>query len=295
MIDLHIHTKCSDGSDEPIAILKKAEELDLSCISITDHDNCYAYNELKNINIKDYFSGTLIKGVELKTKVFGIAIELLGYGVDTDIINEGCEKIYPKFKEKNIAEAKKFLETCKRIGVKIEENVLDEYDDTVCKYASTFIHSKITENEENRKFVQTERAWTDANYFYRHEISNPNSIFYTDFIDVFPDVQTVINLIREAGGLVFVPHIYIYGENSEKIFKFLNENCEIDGYECYYSRFTKEQTDFLLKYCEGNNLCCSGGSDYHGILKPDIELGSGMGNLCIPDNLTEKWIKRVLK
>ena len=123
MIDLHIHTKCSDGSDDPLTILKKAQELNLSCISITDHDNCYAYKELKNINIKDYYDGTLIKGVELKTKVLGVAIELLGYGIDTDIINEGCEKIYPKFKVKNIVEAKKLLETCKRIGVKIDENV----------------------------------------------------------------------------------------------------------------------------------------------------------------------------
>ena len=289
MIDLHIHTNCSDGSDDVLDILQKARELNLSCISITDHDNCHAYDKLKNISISDYYNGDIIKGVELKTKVLGIAIELLGYGVDTDIINGECEKMYPKFKEKNILEAEKLLETCKKIGVKLEDNLLDKYDDTVYKYSSAYIHKKITENEENRKFVQSEKAWEDANYFYRHEISNPNSLFYTNFIDLVPDIEQVIDLIRKAGGLVFVPHIFIYGENSLKIFDYLNKNYKIDGYECYYSRFTDKQTDFLLNYCMEKNLFCSGGSDYHGSIKPDISLGSGLGNLCIPDDIVYKW------
>ena len=42
MIDLHIHSNNSDGSDSVEQILKKAEEQRLECISITDHDNCDA-------------------------------------------------------------------------------------------------------------------------------------------------------------------------------------------------------------------------------------------------------------
>ena len=42
MIDLHIHTKYSDGTDEVLTILKKAEEKNLKYISITDHNNCDA-------------------------------------------------------------------------------------------------------------------------------------------------------------------------------------------------------------------------------------------------------------
>ena len=294
MIDLHIHTNCSDGSDDVLEVLKKARELNLSYISITDHDNCNAYNKLKNIDIKDYYNGTLIKGVELKTKALGIAIELLGYGIDTDIINKECEKMYPKFEEKNILEAAKLLETCKKIGVKIDENILDTYDNKVHKYASSYIHSEIRKYEENKSFFQSEKAWEDANYFYRHEISNPDSMFYTDFIQMLPEIDEVIALIKKAGGLVFVPHIFIYGENSMKIFEYINKNYTIDGYECYYSRFTKEQTDFLLKYCIDNNLYCSGGTDYHGALKPDISLGCGMGNLSIPDDIINKWKKEVL-
>lgn len=56
MIDLHIHTTYSDGTKNVTQILKQAEELNLDYISITDHDKVSAYEELKNINISDYYS-----------------------------------------------------------------------------------------------------------------------------------------------------------------------------------------------------------------------------------------------
>ena len=68
MIDLHIHTNNSDGSDSVIDVLRKAEKLGLKTISITDHDTCTAYEELDNIDVKKYYSGDIIKGVEFTTK-----------------------------------------------------------------------------------------------------------------------------------------------------------------------------------------------------------------------------------
>lgn len=56
MIDLHMHTKYSDGTDNIIEFLKKAEKNNLEIISITDHNTVKAYYELEKINIKDYFS-----------------------------------------------------------------------------------------------------------------------------------------------------------------------------------------------------------------------------------------------
>ena len=56
MIDLHMHTKYSDGTDDIIEFLKKAEENNLEIISITDHNTVKAYFELEKLNVKDYFS-----------------------------------------------------------------------------------------------------------------------------------------------------------------------------------------------------------------------------------------------
>ena len=53
MIDLHIHSNNSDGTDSVEEILKKAQQLDLEYISITDHDNCDVYDFLKKIDVKN--------------------------------------------------------------------------------------------------------------------------------------------------------------------------------------------------------------------------------------------------
>ena len=66
MIDLHIHTNNSDGTDTVEELLKKAEALNLEYISITDHDNCNGYDKLKRINISNIFSGKIIPGIEIK-------------------------------------------------------------------------------------------------------------------------------------------------------------------------------------------------------------------------------------
>lgn len=60
MIDLHIHTNNSDGTDTVEELLKKAENLKLEYIAITDHDTCSGYNELKKLDISKLFSGKII-------------------------------------------------------------------------------------------------------------------------------------------------------------------------------------------------------------------------------------------
>ena len=89
MIDLHMHTVYSDGTNTCKEILEKAKKNNLSYISITDHNNCGVYKELVNPEIRNIFKGKIIRGVELNTKILGIPIEILGYDVDTEIFSGG--------------------------------------------------------------------------------------------------------------------------------------------------------------------------------------------------------------
>ena len=86
MVDLHVHTTNSDGTDDVVTILKKAEKLELEYISITDHETMGAYDELEKINISDYYTGKIIKGIELKNYYKGHIIDILGYNVDKKIM-----------------------------------------------------------------------------------------------------------------------------------------------------------------------------------------------------------------
>lgn len=292
MIDLHMHTKYSDGTDNVIDILKKAENFKLDIISITDHNTSGAYNELENINIKDYYSGKIIKGIELNTKVLGIPIEILGYGIDTDKMNELTKIHYPSANQRNQIEMERIYKICKAKNINVGENVLENYDSNM--YTSKYLHSLLIKNEKNKKLID-EEAWGNSNIFYRKYMSNPNSLFYVDMDDILPTFDEAAGFVKECGGLVFIPHIFEYRENSIKILNEILQNHKIDGLECYYTTFTEEQHNYALKTANEHNLFISGGSDYHGTFKPDVEMAVGFGNLAIPTNIVEKWIDKVAK
>ena len=75
MIDLHLYTKHSDGTDSVTELLENVENANLDIISITDHDSVDAYFELEDENLRKIFSGKIITGVEMKTHYNGIPIE----------------------------------------------------------------------------------------------------------------------------------------------------------------------------------------------------------------------------
>lgn len=293
MIDLHMHTKYSDGSSSLIELLKLAEEKKLEYISITDHNTCMAYKELESIEYKKYYTGKIIKGVELNTSINGINIELLGYGIDTDKLQEKLLKLYPSKESRNNLEKNQLIEICNKLGIILEDSDMKYFDKEKHKYFSTYLLQQIKKNSENKKYFLSEDSWNDAMVFYRKEMCNKDSKFYIDNTKLYPTIEETIKLIKDVGGLVFVPHIYIYGENSNTIFKEITEKYKVDGFECYYSKFTKEQSDSLLDYCIKNNYYISGGSDFHGSVKPDIQMGIGKENLNIERKIIDAWIEKV--
>ena len=83
MIDLHMHTSYSDGTDSLSELLDNAEKKKLEIISITDHDEIAAYIELNaHPDLRKKFSGVIIPGAELKTVYHSVPIEVLAYGID---------------------------------------------------------------------------------------------------------------------------------------------------------------------------------------------------------------------
>ena len=59
----------------------------------------------------------------------------------------------------------------------------------------------------------------------------------------------------------------------------------LKGIEALYSENTPEQTRELLELAEKKGLKVTGGSDFHGSFKPDIEIGVGRGDLRVPGSL----------
>ena len=290
MIDLHVHTKYSDGTDDVPELLARAEAAGLECISITDHNDCRAYEVLCKLNVKDYYSGRIIPGCEFNASIQGILIEILGYKVDMNVLSAKLPDYYSPSSQQRSLEFQRILEVCRKCGVTMDENAINF--NPVVHTSEECIHKEIVRHPENKKFFVSEKAWQDENAFYRLCLSNPKDVFYIDYSDLYPSAAQVVNLIKEAGGLVFIPHIYQYGENSEMIFQTLMRDYPIDGIECYYKMYSDEQTRFLINFCRENHLYMSGGTDYHGEARPGVKLGLGRGNLDIPFSLVADWVDK---
>lgn len=116
-IDMHTHTNHSDGSSTVENSLKKAEELGLSIISISDHNTISAYDEIERNNIRRLYNGEIVPGVEITTTYNGEVIEILGYGFDIQKMRKLLSENVYSFYNKQIAEAKLNLSTFKKYGV----------------------------------------------------------------------------------------------------------------------------------------------------------------------------------
>lgn len=273
MIDLHIHTTNSDGTDSVEEILKKAEKLKLNYISISDHDTCKGYDELKNIDVESIYSGKIIPGIELKCSYKGRTIEVLGYNINVEKMNNWITTFY-KDKSKADLQIKYFnllYEGCQKLGLTLSKKEDIIWNPEV-DWASVTIYSDFKKYPENEKKLPAD-LWTEFSTFTRKYCADPNYILHIDKSKDYPSLEVAINAIKEADGLAFMPHIFIYKwveqEEKKAFVEEIVENYDIDGFECYYPDFSEEQKKYILNLCNKKGLYKSGGSDYHGKNKPE--------------------------
>lgn len=291
MIDLHIHTNYSDGADSLVEVLEKAEKLGLKYISITDHDNCKAYRELENIDIKKYYNGTIIPGIEIKCSYKKRLIEILGYNIDTKKMQDWADEYY-KDKTKTKLQQKYFnilAERCNEMGLKLTEESKNKFDSTK-EWASVHIYEELIKYEENKKLLPEGTLDTFDNFSKKY-CGDINSKLYIDKSEDYISLEEAIDVVKKCNGLVFLPHLFIYkwADNKKQFIDEILENYDIDGIECMHSEFNDQQIEYLLNLTKERKYLRSGGSDYHGKHKKGINLGEGKGNLRIPEEFVEEW------
>ncbi len=292
MIDLHTHTIYSDGSDSLIELLEKAQNLNLNYLSITDHDNCNAHIAMRDIDVSKYFKGKIIPGIEIKCAYQGMLIEVLGYKFDIDKMKKWTDEYYiDKSREK--LQAKYFVDLynrCKNIGLILPDIENIEFNPKK-EWASVVLFNTLKSNPDNYSKVPND-FFNDFDTFSKKYCGDKKGPLFIDKTADYPSVKEAIDIIRQCGGLVFLPHVYIYKwiKDIDLHIKTLDKLYKIDGVECFHSEFDETKINHLIEFCKENNFLMSGGSDYHGKNKPNIELGSGKGNLRIEDKYVQEWI-----
>lgn len=257
MIDLHIHTTFSDGTNTPEEIILLAKEKGLKAIAISDHDTLAGieqarhYGNIHNIEV--------INGIEFSAEFNGKEIHLLGYFLDNK--NQNLLKQLQLFEktrdERNIQLIKIFEKLNLDIDLDYIKSLAGESIITKLHFAKA-IFEKGYANSTKEAFS----LYLDENKpaYVKRELIN---------------YENAINLILNAGGICSLAHPYIYKysekelENNIKLLK----NKGLQCIECYYSAHTRKQTNTLLKYCKKFELETTAGSDYHGKNKTYVSFG----------------------
>ena len=290
MIDIHMHTIYSDGDKTVEEVLKMCENKELEYISITDHDTCKQYEDeaIKNNKI---FTGKIIKGTELHAVFQNRNIEILAYNINPDIINEWCEKYYSedKLREQQLICRQRLLDICDKHGLIYDKSKIRETK-TASEYVERSIYEELIKNKQNCEILG--EFAKSFGLFFRKGLANPESSYFMNHVEFRPSYKEVIDIIHKAGGKAFFAHPFEYRfEDTIKFIDDLRAEAELDGIECFHPSATDDnKKDILVDYARKNNLYISGGSDYHGNPKPDIEIGVGRGNLNIPKHFIEEWL-----
>ena len=218
-------------------------------------------------------------------------IEILAYNINTDTINKWCEKYYSDEilrKQQGIL-YQRLLNICDKHGLVYYEDRIKR-STKVYEYVENLIYEEIIKHPENYK---TLGEFTESfNIFFRKGLSNPESSYFMNYGEFRPQYKEVINIIHDAGGKAFLAHPFEYRfQDSLKFIDDLRKEAKLDGIECYHpSSENDNKKDILVEYARKSGLLISGGSDYHGRIKPDIEIGTGRGNLNITKEIIEAWI-----
>lgn len=250
--DLHCHTTCSDGTLLPTEVLYLAKEKGLLGLSITDHDTLSAYTD-ETFALAKELKIDLFMGVELSARYQKVSVHILGYGVKK---SEGLLSFCQAHKKRRDVRNRAILEKLNRLSLPITEKEL-----SAKKTGPIAGRAHIAQIMFEKGYVKSIQDAFDR-YIGDHKCCFVEGPLFS--------VQQTIDEIHKAGGKAFIAHPHLIQRKG--ILNLLLE-MNFDGIECYYSRLYHEVEKKWLKLAAQKNWLVSGGSDFHGAVKPQIDLG----------------------
>lgn len=276
-IDLHVHSTASDGSYKPSELVDYAIRKNLSAIALTDHDTCDGLDEAINYAASINSDIKIIPGIELSAEYMGEDVHILGLNIDYK--NKQFLSELKEFQDSRSNRNKKMISKLQENGFNITQEMVDNrFKDAVitrAHYAILLIESGYV-NSKDEAFEK----WLDKGcpcYIPRHKITTCDAV----------------RLIKKAGGHPVMAHPVLYHFSDEVLYNLIEQlkNEGLEGLEAIYCLNTPEDEIKYKVLAEKFGLYITGGSDFHGIAKPNLELGTGYNNnICIPEYLLKNII-----
>ncbi len=247
--DLHCHSCYSDGTDTPQQLIDLAIASGLSGLSITDHDTVGAYEvAFPYAATKDF---PLLVGVEFSASYQGDPVHILGYGfsLDSPAIQALCQRHQTRRQERN----SNILEKLDGMGIHLNPEELT---------GKTIGRPHIALLLMKQGVVKTIKEAFDR---YLGE----GKLAYDPGTPV--SVEETIETIHAGNGKAMIAHPHLLKKRATINFVLQQP---FDGLEGYYARFAPNQEQKWVNIAKEKNWLITGGSDYHGSVKPQNQLGT---------------------
>lgn len=272
LIDLHSHSTASDGTFSPTQLVALAAEKQLTALALTDHDTLSGLDEF--LAAGEEFPGVrTIPGVEISVRLErDNEAHIVGLFIDhrSPDFNAFLSEIRTNRNQRN----EDMLHRLNSLGyvVNMDELLALSPGESVGRPAVAALLIQ-------KGYFDTMGDVFDACLRRGMPGYVPR---------VLPTPEACIHQIHAAGGVAIWAHPVYRRKNERTYVRVTLENFQhyrLDGIETYYTVFTESQHRMLCEFAERYHLVQSGGSDFHGGNQPRVSLGSGFGDLQVPESL----------
>ena len=274
-VDLHTHSNKSDGSFSPTELVDYAIEKELLAVALTDHDTTDGLEEaiahaeaLKNTG---HSSIEVIPGIEFSTKHEGKDVHIVGLYISYDA-PDFCAKLQ-EFVDSRTGRNIKMCHNLQGAGIDITYEKLQERNPdaviTRAHYASYLFEEGYV---KSRSEAFSRYLGDHTKYFVPREKVTP---------------AQAVKLILQVGGIPILAHPPLYHMGRERLDRLVSELKDVGlmGIESLYSTYTNQDERDMMRLADKYDLLLSGGSDFHGANKPNLDLGTGYGKLFVPEEI----------
>ncbi len=269
-IDLHVHSYFSDGTKSPEELVRLASKTGVSALALTDHDTMDGVAQAQAVSAE--CDVEVIPGVEISVVHEEQVLHILGYYVDPmqDDLARALSTLQIARDERN----EKIIKKLQDLGIDASLEELQKISG-LGQTGRPHIAKLLMNHGVVRSFPQ---AFDE--YLAKDKKAYVGRFAYS--------AKEAIRFISVAGGLAVLAHpIQI-----DKTLCVLNSllpvlrSYGLDGIETYYPSQKKKMQKRIRKFAEANDLFLTGGSDYHGDIRPGTRLAGGHNVYVPPELLT---------
>mgnify|MGYP001765009595 FL=1 len=270
-IDLHLHTTHSDGSFSTRDVMAFAKQAGVTALAITDHDIVEGIAEATAIGAE--LGIEVVPGVEISSRLGESELHILGYFLNwTDpLLAQRLGTLRDSRHQRN----PRIVQRLNELGIPIT------YEEVRALAGTESVgRPHIARLLMEKKFV------TSAKEAFDRYLANGRPAFVDREL---PEPAEAVRWIREAGGVPVLAHptwVRTSADGLQTLVRDLKA-AGLGGIEVHYSTHTPSQTTEYLELAKQCDLLVTGGSDFHGVTKPDIEVGIGRGQLKVSEKLLD--------